>query len=152
MREGYAYRASDVLLSALHHGAVSLHTDMNDRVVGIFDDLAEAEKAASDLSASGVEPERVTVKRVLQPGHRGFSDSETVHALIHAPVIREGDTASQDAGTVILVVEMVDRPEGGQQPDTDRLDSYDNSAVMKALEKLGATETDVVEATPGLDL
>jgi hypothetical protein len=126
---------------------------MNDRVVGVFDDLAVAEEAASELSASGVEPGRVTVRRVLQPGHRGFSNSETVHALIHAPVIREGDKASGDAGTVILVVEMVNPPEEaeGEQPD-NRLDSYDSSALMEALGDLGATGTHVVEATPGLDL
>lgn len=127
---------------------------MNDRVVGVFDDLAAAEGAASELSASGVGPERLAVRRVLQPGHRGFSNSETVHALIHAPVIREGDKASEDAGTVILVVEMVEppeEPEGGQRPDTG-FDSYDSSAVMRALENLGATDTDVAQATPGLDL
>lgn len=128
---------------------------MNDRVVGVFEDRASADNAMSRLVASGVEQARMTVKRVLQPGHRGLSDSDKVHDLIHAPEIHEGDTTSQDAGTVILVVDMAERPEGSdaeQEADDDGLDSHDNAAVMRALDRLGATDTHVVEATPGLDL
>lgn len=128
---------------------------MNDRVVGVFGDRSVADKAKSDLVAWGVEEDRMTVKRVLQPGHRGFSDSDTVHALIHAPEIREGDTTLRDAGTVILIVEVIERPEESEdQPgrDSGGLDPYDGAALIGALDQLGATDTHVVEATPGLDL
>lgn len=123
---------------------------MQDRVVGIFEDQASAESAHSKLHASGVELERMTIKRVLQPAHRGFANSETVHSLIHSPEIHEGDHVSDDAGTVILIVEMVEEPEDEDQ-ERSALD-HDNEAVMQKLEELGATETDVVEATPPLDL
>lgn len=124
---------------------------MQDRVVGIFEDQAGAESALSKLQASGIDSGRMTVKRVLQPGHRGFANSETVHSLIHSPEVHEGDHVSDDAGTIILIVEMVEQPddedqERGAGPD------HDNEAVMAALEEFGATETHVVEATPPLDL
>lgn len=128
---------------------------MNDRVVGIFEDRPAADKAKSDLVSSGVEENRVTVKRVLQPGHRGLSDPDTVHALIHAPEIHEDDTLQDDAGTVILVVDMIEQPEESDdqpQPDAGGLDSYDSASLIRALDELGATDTHVVEATPGLDL
>lgn len=137
---------------------------MNDRVLGVFEDRATAAKAMSDLAAMGVEPQRMTVKRVLQPGHRGFSNSDTVHSLIHAPPIEDSDPVSEDAGTIILIVEMVERPEDDDrdtEPTGDEetgqtafrgLDCYDNAAIMRALEQLGGTDTRVVEATPPLDL
>ena len=127
----------------------------NDRVVGVFEDRAAADKAKSDLVAWGVEETRMTVKRVLQLGHRGFSDSDTVHALIHAPELRESDTTLKDAGTVILIVEVIERPEDSEdQPDPDSggLDPYDGAALIGALDQLGAADTHIVEATPGLDL
>ena len=110
-----------------------------------------AEDALSELVDSGIPDERVTVKRVLQPTHRGFANSETVHSLIHAPEIREDDHTSEEAGTVILVVEMAEEPSGEQEPETGDLD-HDHRAVMQRMEELGATETQLVEATPGLDL
>ena len=128
---------------------------MHDRVVGVFEDLATAEEAEANLVSSGVDAQRVTVKRVLQPTHRGFSDSEAVHSLIHAPPIREGDRTSDDAGTVILIVEMLDQADDSEeetQSDMGDFDTNDNDAVLGALERLGATDTHVVEATPGLDL
>ena len=90
----------------------------------------------------------MTVKQVLQPGHRGFANSETVHSLIHSPEVHEGDHVSADAGTVILIVEML---EDEDRDDTRSFD-HDNGAVMRELEGLGASETHVVEATPPLDL
>lgn len=93
----------------------------------------------------------MTIKRVLQPGHRGFANSETVHSLIHSPEVHEGDHVTDDAGTVILIVEMVEDLEDEDHDDVHVLD-HDNEAVMRELEELGATETHVVEATPPLDL
>lgn len=101
------------------------------------------------LEGSGVRPDRMTVKRVLQPGHRGFANSETVHSLIHSPEIHEGDHVSDDAGTLFIIVEMVEQDEDDGEGHV--LD-HDNEAVMRELEELGATETHVVEATPPLDL
>lgn len=125
---------------------------MHDRVVGVFENLTTASEAESDLVSSGLEPERVTVKRVLQPTHRGISDSEAVHSLIHAPPIREGDRTSDDAGTVIIVVDMIDEADGRDEPEAGELDPHDNDAILGALERLGASDAHVVEATPGLDL
>lgn len=130
---------------------ISLGGHMHDRVVGVFEDLTTAEEAGSALVAEGVEADRVTVKRVLQPTHRGIADSDTVHSLIHAPPIREGDRTSEDAGTVILVVDMID-PSDEPDDESKTLDIHDNDQLMSALERLGATDTQVVEATPGLDL
>jgi hypothetical protein len=124
---------------------------MQDRVVGVFEDEAGAETSMASLVASGVDPDRLTIKRVLQPGHRGFANSETVHSLIHSPEVHEGDYVSDEAGTVILIVEMVPRPEDDEREADTRLD-HDNEAVMLKLEELGASETHVVEATPPLDL
>ena len=122
---------------------------MNDRAVGLFEDESTAERARDDLVASGVESNRLTVKRVLKPGHRGLGSSETVHSLIHSPEIHDDDHVWDDAGTVILIVEMAEESETGGQAGV--LDN-DNDAVMRKLEELGATETHIVEATPPLDL
>jgi hypothetical protein len=124
---------------------------MQDRAVGLFEDEGAAETAREALVASGVDPDRMTIKRVLQPGHRGFANSETVHSLIHSPEVHEGDHVSDDAGTVILIVEMVSQSGDEDQSDAHVFD-HDNEAVMEELEELGATETHVVEATPPLDL
>ena len=124
---------------------------MRDRVVGVFEDQETAEDALSELVDSGIPDERVTVKRVLQPTHRGFANSETVHSLIHAPEIREDDHTSEEAGTVILVVEMAEEAAEEQEPGPGNL-AHDDGAVMRRLEELGATETQLVPATPGLDL
>lgn len=118
---------------------------MNDRVVGIFEDLSKAHGAKDRLITSGVDPERVEVKRVLKPGHRGLTEAANkVHDLIHAPEFPENQTWSDEAGTVILVVDVAASPEGELQEES--------AEMMESLERLGATETYVVEPPPGLDL
>ena len=117
----------------------------------MFEDESAAEAARESLVGSGIEPDRLTVKRVLQPGHRGFTNSETVHSLIHAPEVHEGDHVSDDAGTVIVIVEMVEETEDEDHEKENPLD-HDNEAVLAELEQLGASETHIVEATPPLDL
>ena len=124
---------------------------MQDRVVGVFEDRETAEDALLELRDSGIPDERLTVKRVLQPTHRGFANSDTVHSLIHAPEIREDDHTSEDAGTIILIVEMAEEPDEEQEPVKGDL-AHDHQAVTQRLEDLGATETELVPATPGLDL
>lgn len=123
---------------------------MNDRVLGVFDDEEAAHEAVDALAAAGVERKRLTVERVLGPDHRGLGDSDKVHSLLHAPRIEEDEPVADDAGTVILVVDMADRPDG-MLADSP-FDVYDNEAMEAHLETLGATETRTVEATPGLDL
>lgn len=117
---------------------------MNDRVVGIFEDRAEADQAQADLVAGGIDPSRTTVRHVLAMGHRGVSEVDRVHDLIHAPEIREENTVSDDAGTLVLVVDVPASQDGAT--DDERQE------ILDALERLGATETYVVKATPGLDL
>lgn len=118
---------------------------MNDRVVGIFEDLAKANQAQERLIGSGVDPIRTEVKRVLKPGHRGLSPAaDKVHDLIHSPEFPQNETWSDTAGTVILIVEVPASPAGELEDESAR--------VMESLERLGATETYVVEPTPGLDL
>lgn len=125
---------------------------MQDRVVGVFEDRAAAEEAMRDLHTSGVEDGRMKVKRVLLFPHRGFANSKTVHSLIHAPEIADDDTTSEDAGTVILIVEMVGHSEDSEDGSPSNDLDHDSEAVMRRLDDLGATETQLVEATPGLDL
>lgn len=124
---------------------------MQDRVVGVFEDQETAEDALSELVDSGIPKERMTVKRVLQPTHRGFANSDTVHSLIHAPEIREDDHTFEDAGTPILIVEMAEGLADEEDSETGDL-AHDEEAVMRRMEELGATETQLIEATPGLDL
>lgn len=121
---------------------------MNDRVFGIFTDQATANRAADELAAIGVARERIRVERVLEPDHRGLNETQRVHSIIHAPRIEDDDPVADDAGTVVLVVEMIEPGEDESSGD----DVFDNEAMMSRLGALGATETSVVEATPGLDL
>lgn len=128
---------------------------MNDRVFGVFEDRPAAEEAMSTLDASEVAADRMTVKRVLAPTHRGFANSETVHSLIHAPQITEDDRTSEEAGTVILIVEMLEEPDEDSEDNPASVTGdlrYDSEEVMRRLDELGATETQLVPATPGLDL
>ncbi len=110
-----------------------------------------------DLADLGMDSARMTVKRVLQLGHRGLGNSGMVHSLVHAPDIYETDTVTDDTGTVILVVDApVHEGEDGQDDpepsEVDALDARNVEGVMIALERLGATDTQLIPATPGLDL
>lgn len=117
---------------------------MNDRIVGIFEDRARADQAQAELVARGIDSSRSTVRHVLAMSHRGVSGVDRVHDLIHAPEIREEDTVSDDAGTLVLVVDVPAALDGATNDEREE--------ILDSLERMGATETYVVEATPGLDL
>jgi hypothetical protein len=140
---------SETVSQVAHNSRVTL-SYMNDRVFGIFTDEETARDAVDKLAASGVARSRLQVERVLASDHRGLGERGTVHSLIHAPRIEGDDNVAADAGTIILIVEMTERleapsPEGG-------FDVHDNPAIENWLVNLGATDTRVVKATPGLNL
>lgn len=110
---------------------------MLDSVIGVFDDRDTARRALEALREDGWPVDRVALKRVLEMSYRGFDDSEAATSLMHAPEVPESAPLADDEGIPIVIV----------RTEREHVD-----AAVGTLQRSGAAETRVVEATPPLDL
>lgn len=111
---------------------------MKDTVVGVFEDREAASTALDGLMKDGWDSDQVSMRRVLVADYRGFGDDEAVYELMHAPEVPWDSTVREDAGVVIVVVD-VGEDENPQLAEV----RFKNS---------GASDVRTVEGTPPLDL
>jgi hypothetical protein len=116
---------------------------MNDRLFGTFEDKRTAQRAIESLVDGGIGRDRVELKRVIEQERRGLTDTDRVHSLIHAPTIDDSNPVADDSGTLIVIVEVA---------EGDEAEGYGVDGMAAEMKRLGATETQLVRATPGLDL
>lgn len=111
---------------------------MKDTVVGVFESRDAASDAIDGLMKDGWDSEQVAMRRVIAADYRGFGDDEAVYDLMHAPEMPWDTTMDEDAGVVIVVVDVGDE---------------DNPQLAEArFKNSGASDVRVVEGTPPLDL
>ena len=111
---------------------------MKDTIVGIFEDREAGSKALEGLMRDGWDAGQVSVRRVLSADYRGLGDGGAAHDLMHAPPMPWDSTVKDDAGVVIVVVDV-------------RED--DNPQLAEArLRKSEASDIHMVDGTPALDL
>ena len=111
---------------------------MKDTVVGVFEDRDTGSRALEGLLRDGWQTDQVSVRRVLLANYRGFGDDGAAYRLMHAPPMPWDSTVSDDAGVVIVVVDVGDD---------------DNPQLAEArLRKSEASDIRMIEGTPPLDL
>jgi hypothetical protein len=110
---------------------------MLDSVIGVFDDREDARRALDGLKDDGWPVADISMKRVRRMPYRGLADSEKAHSLMYAPEVPDSAPLAEDEG-IPLVIVKVERDRVGE--------------AVEALSRAGADETQVVEATPPIDL
>ena len=110
---------------------------MLDSVIGVFDDREDAHRALEGLREEGWPAGDIAMKRVQRMPLRGLVDSDKAHSLMYAPEVPDSAPLAEDKGVSIVIVKV----------EHDRVDE-----AVDALARGGAGETQVVEATPPIEL
>lgn len=110
---------------------------MLDSVIGLFEDRESARAALDQLEGDGWRVDRISMKRVRKMSYRGFADSEKAHSLMHAPEVPDSAPLAEDEGIPLVIVKV----------ERDHVET-----ARDDLGRAGAVETQVVEATPPIEL